>query len=220
MKCYKIHFIRHGITEANLNGRYIGITDIPLSSVGIEQLEGVKREGFLPGAGMVFSGPLSRCTESAEILYPDIKPIIIDELTEYNFGDFENKSATELDGTEEYGKWISGVTPCPPNGEDSAAFLKRICLGLNIMVRKMMEKGVFEAVAIVHGGVMMSLFATCGLPRKRSVEWTCDPGTGYTVRITPSLYGKSGIIEIINTIPAFIPEEEPDEAEPDWEAED
>jgi Zn-dependent M16 (insulinase) family peptidase len=47
MKSYIIHFIRHGITEANLDGRYIGVTDIPLSSVGVEQLEGVKNEGFM-----------------------------------------------------------------------------------------------------------------------------------------------------------------------------
>ena len=220
MKSYIIHFIRHGITEANLDGRYIGITDVPLSSVGIDQLEGVKSEGFLPGAGLVFSGPLSRCVESAEILYPDQKPIIIDELTEYNFGEFENKTAVELDGTEEYGKWISGVTPCPPGGEDSREFTQRICLGLNKMVRKMMDLGIFEASAVVHGGVMMSLFAACGLPRKRAVEWTCDPGTGYTARITPSLYGKSGVIEIINTIPAYIPEPEEEEEEPDWESEE
>ncbi len=220
MKSYYIHFIRHGITEANLDGRYIGVTDIPLSSVGIEQLEGIKSEGFLPGVGVVFTGPLSRCTESAEILYPDTKTIVIDELTEYNFGEFENKTALELDGTEDYGKWISGTIPCPPGGEDSREFTERICVGLNKMVRKMMEMGVYEAAAVVHGGVMMSLFAACGLPRKRAVEWTCDPGTGYTARITASLYGKSGIIEIINTIPALQFEEPEEEEEPDWESDE
>ena len=29
MKTYKIHLIRHGITEANQDGRYIGRTDLP-----------------------------------------------------------------------------------------------------------------------------------------------------------------------------------------------
>ncbi len=213
MKSYILHFIRHGITEANIDGRYVGVTDVPLSSVGIEQLEDIKKENFLPNVRLVFTGPLSRCTQSAEILYPCQKPIIIDELTEYNFGEFENKTAVELDGTKEYGKWISGLTPCPPGGEDSREFTTRICLGLNKMVRKMMELGIFEASAVVHGGVMMSLFAATGLPRKQAVEWTCPPGTGYTARITPSLYGKSGIIEIINTIPAIQVEQE--EIEPD-----
>ena len=31
MKTYKIHLIRHGQTEANAKGLYIGMTDLPLS---------------------------------------------------------------------------------------------------------------------------------------------------------------------------------------------
>ena len=30
MKTYRIHFIRHGLTDANLDGRYIGVTDLGL----------------------------------------------------------------------------------------------------------------------------------------------------------------------------------------------
>ena len=39
MKSYQIHLIRHGMTQANLQGRYIGSTDVPLSQEGIEQLK-------------------------------------------------------------------------------------------------------------------------------------------------------------------------------------
>ena len=166
MKTYKIHFIRHGLTEANTEGRYIGVTDLPLSALGEEQLKTQRNENFYKDVGLLFTGPLSRCIETCSIIYPDMKPIIINELTEYNFGEFENKTAAELDGTEEYGKWISGVTPCPPGGEGSEEFTKRICLGLNIMVRKMMEANIREAAAVVHGGVMMTLFSVSALPRK------------------------------------------------------
>ena len=108
----------------------------------------------------------------------------------------------ELDGTDNYMDWISGKIPSPPGGEDPTEFTKRLCLGLNRVVKTMMEKQVFEAAAVMHGGVIMSLFAAAALPRRRPVEWTCDPGTGFTVRITPSLYAKSGVIEVIDTIPA------------------
>ena len=30
MKNYTIYLIRHGITEGNLEGKYIGLTDLPL----------------------------------------------------------------------------------------------------------------------------------------------------------------------------------------------
>ena len=38
MKSYQINFIRHGQTEANLQGAYIGVTDVHLSPKGREQL--------------------------------------------------------------------------------------------------------------------------------------------------------------------------------------
>ena len=67
----------------------------------------------------------------------------------------------------------------------------------------------FEATAVMHGGVMMTLFSLCALPRRRAVEWTSDAGQGYTALITPSLYGRSGVIEIIDTIPSTaVPTEE------------
>ena len=202
MRTYKIHFIRHGITSANTEGRYIGVTDAPLSSTGIVELESVKAEGFLPPAGLIFTSPLSRCKESAELLYPGAQPIVIDEWREYDFGEFEGKTAVELEKLPEYFEWTSGKIPCPPGGEDPTEFTKRICLGLNIAVRKMMESEVREAVAVMHGGVIMSLFAACALPRRQMVEWTCDVGCGYTVRVTPSLYGRSGIIEVVDTVPS------------------
>ena len=39
MKSYTIHLIRHGISQGNLLGQYIGVTDSPLSEEGKEQLK-------------------------------------------------------------------------------------------------------------------------------------------------------------------------------------
>lgn len=202
MRTYKIHFIRHGLTDANIDGRYIGVTDLPLSSVGLEELLEIKDKGFLPDCDLVFTSPLKRCVESCEILFPQQEYIVIDELREYNFGDFENKTANELELLPEYIEWTSGRVAGTPNGEDSSEFTKRICLGLNKIVRHMMDLQVYEAAVVVHGGVIMSLFAATALPRRRMVEWTCDAGCGYTARVTPSLYGRSGIVEIIDTVPS------------------
>lgn len=213
MRTYKLHIIRHGLTEANTDGRYIGSTDVPLSAVGVDWLQSQRREGFYPAADMVFSSPLERCTETCGIIYPGKEPVVIDELREYDFGEFENKTADELDGTGAYMDWISGRLPSPPGGEDPTEFTKRLCLGLNKAVRMMMDKEIFEAAAVMHGGVIMSLFAAAALPRRRPVEWTCDPGTGFTVRITPSLYAKSGIIEVIDTIPSKLGEDTAEDEE-------
>lgn len=208
MKTFRIHFIRHGLTEGNAQGKYIGVTDLPLSENGADELERIRLKGELPEADMVFSSPLKRCLESCEILFPNKAPVIIDEFKEFNFGDFENKTALELDGTYEYTEWIAGRATLP-NGEDSTEFVKRICQGLNKAIRKMMEAEVSEAIAVMHGGVMMSLFQACALPQRRAVEWASPVGQGFTALITPSLYGKTGAIEIIDTVPstAFVTDE-------------
>ena len=212
MKTYRIHFIRHGLTDANADGRYIGVTDLGLSDNGIDELDAIRVKGELPETGLVFTSPLKRCLETCEVLFPEVEPITIPELREFDFGDFENKTATELEGNPQYIEWISGRA-CPPNGEDSAEFVKRIALGLNIMVRKMMESEVFEATAVMHGGVMMTLFSTCALPQRRAIEWSSPVGGGYTALITPSLYGRSGVIEIIDTVPSSAMPYEEDEEE-------
>lgn len=201
MRTYRIHFIRHGLTEANTDGRYIGVTDLPLSESGADELDRIRVKGELPETGLLFTSPLKRCLETCEILFPETEPCVIEELKEFDFGDFENKTAFELASNPQYTEWTAGRIS-PPNGEESTAFCERIVLGLNIMVRKMMEQEVFEATAVMHGGVIMTLFSLCALPRRRAVEWTSDAGQGYTALITPSLYGRSGVIEIIDTIPS------------------
>ena len=48
MKTYKIHLLRHGITEANADGRYIGRTDLPLSPEGLAALLLKELSGLYP----------------------------------------------------------------------------------------------------------------------------------------------------------------------------
>ena len=62
--------IRHGKTRGNLEGRYVGCrTDEPLSPEGIEEL----KQRSYPRAEWVYVSPMSRCIETAEILYPGVK---------------------------------------------------------------------------------------------------------------------------------------------------
>ena len=71
MKTYTIHLIRHGITIANTNGIYAGITDYPLSKEGIYYLNELKGKYQYPKAEILYTSPLKRCTETCEILYPE-----------------------------------------------------------------------------------------------------------------------------------------------------
>lgn len=197
MKSFKVHLIRHGLTDGNKNGQYIGITDLPLNQQRIEELKRLKSKAVYPRARVGFTSPLLRCRQSIQILYPDIEPIVIDNLREYDFGSFEGKTAHELEKDEDFIRWTSGKADSPPGGEAGRDFTIRTCLGLN----HLMSLGENEGVVVTHGGVIATILSVCAVPRQPIINWLCQNGRGYTVRIMPSLYQRSGVIEVIEEIP-------------------
>lgn len=200
MKTYKIHLIRHGATDGNARGEYIGVTDLALSLSGVANLKNLKDKIDYPRVEKVYTSPLLRCRQTANILYPEFTAESIDNLMEYNFGEFEGKTAAQLESNPDFLKWTSGQITSPPGGEDSTEFAKRICLGLHEIVEDMMAEGIRKSAVIMHGGAIMTLLSCCAVPRRRSLEWTSENGRGFTILITPSLYHSSGIIEVIEEI--------------------
>lgn len=201
MKTYRIHLIRHGITDANLKGIYIGNrTDLPLCPEGLNELRKLKEAKDYPYIEKLYSSPMLRCKQSAAVLFPGFEPTVVDELAEYDFGDFEGKDAAELELLPEYTAWTSGSIDAPPNGESSSDFIKRQVLGLNMIVKDMMNSGVTDSAVVMHGGAIMMLLSACAVPRRHTAEWTSETGGGYSVRVTPSLYHSSGIIEVYDIV--------------------
>lgn len=200
MKTYKIHLIRHGLTEANLKQQYIGSTDMPLAAVGLTELQRLKCENDYPRVDKVYSSPMLRCKQTANVLYPSKEIMIIDNLREIDFGDFEGKTATELESDPRYADWAAGRISAAPGGEDNTDFAKRLCIGLNEIVRDMMASNAEHSAVIMHGGAIMMLLSSCAVPRKSMVEWTCSAGSGFSLLVTPSLYHSSGIVEVIDYV--------------------
>lgn len=203
MRTYKLHLIRHGMTTGNLKGQYIGLTDLPITTNGINELKNLQKQGIYPKCDLIFSPSLKRAVETAEIIYPNYfkENIIINEkLTEINFGSFEGKTAEDLKDNEDYKKWLAGELKSAPMGETTLEFVTRLCTGINEIVHIMMEREAYSAAVIMSGGAIMSLLSVSAVPRKKMAEWTMENGCGYTVQITPSLYHSSGILEVIGEI--------------------
>ena len=201
MRTLKIHLIRHGATDANYDGRYIGCkTDLPLAPEGLNELRLLKDDIDYPEIERLYSSPMLRCRQTGAVLYPDFEPVMVEELKEYDFGSFENKTAAELESNPNFIPWTSGRLSAPPGGEDNSGFIKRICVGFNKIVLDMIEGGLTESAVILHGGAIMMLLGVSAVPRRKPVEWTADNGRGYSVRVTPSLYHKSGVIEVYGIV--------------------
>lgn len=64
----EIILTRHGKTKANLENRFAGRSNEPLHQQGVEQLAGVAARLIDRGLSTILAGPLSRTTQSAEII--------------------------------------------------------------------------------------------------------------------------------------------------------
>ena len=74
----KITWIRHGMTQANGEHRYLGKTDEPLSETGIRLLQEKKKEYFSSPPEFLYTSPMKRCVQTAELLF-ERNPILIPE---------------------------------------------------------------------------------------------------------------------------------------------
>lgn len=202
MKTFKIHLIRHGITQGNLDGKYIGATDLPLCEEGIAQLGRLADEFEYPRVQKVYTSPLRRAVETAELIYPDNFIQKVDSLREYNFGRFENRSMEELQGDLAFTAWMdSGMTGAPEGGESREQFEQRLILGFNEVILDMMREGITSAALVSHGGVLMYLLSKFGLPQRRALDWQIEAGKGYTVLTYAQLWARDQYVEVYDPLP-------------------
>ncbi|MDR2756353.1 MAG: histidine phosphatase family protein [Planctomycetaceae bacterium] len=177
-----IHLLRHGRTIANEKGFYCGSSDQPLSDGGIEQLRQLKTEISFPITERYVTSGLRRTIETLKILYDKTPDAVVEELNEYNFGDFEMKPYNDLKENPDYIRWISGDDDVScPNGESRKKFRERISYGFEL-VRAMKAESVF---IVCHGGVIASLMNMLFKEQKKSYdEWLPQNGHGYTIKIS------------------------------------
>lgn len=177
----KIHFLRHGRTEANERGLYYGSTDLPLSERGVVELRELKSTLSFPVADIHVTSGMRRAKESLLILYEKEPIRTISELNEFDFGDFEMKTYAELKDHPDYSRWISGGDEAAcPNGESKNLFVERIRRGLEILFALDAE----NVVVVCHGGVIGAVmeFLFPGL-KEHYYAWVPDCGRGYTVEM-------------------------------------
>ncbi len=178
--------IRHGETPSNALGRYLGRTEEDLSDTGKGKLLQNRQSGKYPKAGVVFSSPMKRCLQTAELLYGGTNPIVVEEWREMDFGRFEGKNYRELSGNAEYQAWIDSGGELPfPGGESRRNFLARCRRGLGQAVKELerTESSLpASAAAVVHGGTIMALLsAFCG---GDYFDYQCQNGEGYLCRLS------------------------------------
>lgn len=202
MKGYRLTFIRHGYTQGNLDGKYIGSTDLPLASDGADALYSIAERADYRSFQKVYISPLKRCLQTAYILSPNSPMIELEELREMDFGKFEGKTPGELKDDPDYKKFLNaGPDDAPHGGETSRQLVVRCYKALTLIIADIMEEGLTDCAVITHGGIIMNMLACFGLPKRRPIEYACGFGEGFETLITASMWQRSGVFEIIGRYP-------------------
>ena len=153
--------IRHGTTRCNIEKRYCGkASDEDLTD---EEIESVKKKAVAdvyPFAEIVFCSPKKRALHTANIIYPDLNPVVIGEFDEIDFGEFEGKNYEELKDSPEYRQWIdSGGENRFPEGESREEYCKRVKKGFLKALEETMRQNAKSMGIIGHGGTIMALLS-------------------------------------------------------------
>ena len=207
MKSYHMTLIRHGETAANEQGIYIGSTDYPLTDKSRSYLCSKAEEMVYPKVERVYSSPLVRCTETAEILFPDRELVLEPAFRELDFGAFEGKRAGDLVGDEDYRNWLVGDRYARrPEGESVSELCLRTFQGFHKILLEMMQEDMRHVAIVTHSGVICNALACFGLPKLEPNCIRCAPGEGFELLFTAQMWQQSQAFEILGLSP-YLPEE-------------
>ena len=211
VKTFKLHLIRHGLTRGNLEGLYVGGgTDLPLCDEGRHDLEVFKSRFVYPAPDTVFTSPLARAVETADLLFPAASHrLVVPQLREANFGVFEGRKMEDLVKDPEFARWMDPTSGFVPEGaEPTMEFHARCAETLHKLLEYMIRSEVTEAACVTHGGVIMSMLAQSALPRRPAEQWMADPGCGYTVQTDVSMWMRDELVEAVAIQPGGYMDEE------------
>ena len=178
-----ILLVRHGRTDWNDAHRFQGRTDVPLNATGLAQAEKVAARLAPWPVDVVYTSPMTRARETAAaIAVPHGKtPVVLDNLTEVNFGAWEGLffEAIREQNKERLQEWLQNPFFRMPEGAETWDAIRARAED----VKETLLRSPHERVIMVsHGGILRALLV---------VFLGLDPRTVWNVRT--SNCGLSGI---------------------------
>ena len=168
---YTFTFLRHGESVGNLENRYQGHADFPLTETGRSQAQRLAQRWMEAGATFdrAFASPLLRARETAEIVCAALQvPLEFDPgWMEINNGLLAGMKSEEAERAVPKPDFMTPYTRYGQNGESRWEVYLRA--GRNI--QDLLEKPVGNYLIVAHGGVLnMTLYAILGIPLQADVS--------------------------------------------------
>ena len=160
-------FVRHGESMGNLERRFYGHTDGPLTDKGREQARRTAEYLKDTHIDVAYASDLQRARETGQIIAaPHNIPVIPETgLREIHAGQWENRLLSDLieNFSESFGVWCRDIgNSCPDDGESVRALAERV----RSTVWRIAEENESKTVLIASHATPIRMLAC---------EWCCAP---------------------------------------------
>jgi len=157
----KLFLLRHLKSQWNLENRFTGWTDIPLSEEGKKSAKEVAKKlaGF--EIDKVYTSPLVRNKETAFLILENLgkadTPIIVDQaLNERNYGKIQGLNKDEVKvkyGEEQVRLWRRSWDQAPPEGESLKDVYERVVPFYQEYIEKDLKEGKNVLIVASHNSL-------------------------------------------------------------------
>ena len=191
--------VRHGQSEWNLQNRFTGETDVPLTAKG--RMEACVAGGKLRGLNFshAFTSLLVRAYDTLVLILdrcgqPDC-PITRDHaLNERNYGQLQGLNKTDVAreyGEEQVAIWRRSYSVRPPGGESLADTAARVLPYYHAAIEPMLREGK-DVLVVAHGNSLRSLMMLLERISEEAIEGV-DLPTGL-----PRRYEMNASLKVVN----------------------
>jgi len=195
----RLYLVRHGETAGNMQMRYLGTRDEPLTDNGIWQaVQAADALSKLP-VKAVISSPMRRAADTARIVQKacGVALRLDARLAEGSFGRWEGLSRTEVltlgsPDAELLVRWESDSSCAPPGGESIEDIQRRV---ISLAEELKLEFPASSVVLVSHVGPIKGLLAAAlDVPLQASRRLFLDPGT-----ISVMEWGSTPLLRLFNS---------------------
>jgi broad specificity phosphatase PhoE len=174
-----VYLLRHGATEWNAEQRVMGRRPVPLSSAGAAQIRALAPGLRALGLGSVWTSPVARARETADIVAGVLDPVPVrelEDLAEVDYAQWEGRRFKELFDDPVFREHLTDPlrSRAPGGGENLVEVGVRVARALSAVVAGC---GGRPALVVSHGDPLRLLVAAClGLDASALRRIRIDPG--------------------------------------------
>src|SRR5918994_5304372 len=155
-----ILLVRHAESDWNVENRFQGHVDRPLTERGCEQAEQLAEELVEPPLDAVYTSPLRRARETADVVAArhGLEAIVVAELREIDVGGWAGLSRTEVESRfpDAFRRWVRGGE----GWDDGESYTEMAARVVDAVLRiAEAHPGGARVLVVSHGGPIRALHA-------------------------------------------------------------